>query len=977
MIDPERWHRVDHLFAAALERPPAERAAFLAESCAGDPALRDEVERLLAADEDSSSFLENPAGELLGLALDDREESGRLGPYRLLRRIGGGGMGTVYLARREDEQYQREVAIKILRSGLASTEALHRFLAERQILARLEHPNIARLYDGGRMADGRPYLVMELIEGAPVDEYCDRHRLTVDQRLALFRRICAAVQYAHQNLLVHRDLKPGNILITTEGEPKLLDFGIAKQLGKETAGDLRTTRTGLRMLTPSYASPEQVKGEAITTASDVYSLGVLLHTLLTGRSPYRTEGEAPYEIEGAICEQDLERPSVALARLEPAVAEKIAAARNTRPRTLQRRLRGDLDNVILMALRKEPQRRYGAAAQLSRDLEKHLQDHPVSARPDTLRYRTRKAVRRHRTGVAAGLAAVLLAGGFVASLAAQGRRIQKEGDKARCALSFLVDTFKQADPYHAKGERLTAKEILDQGAARISRELAGQPDVQAAVMASIGEVNLGLGRYDAAEPLLERALELRRRESGPESLAVADSLEQLAALRDERTDLEGAESLLRQVLAIRRRRQGDDVAVARTLNRLGDVLVRKSDSPEAATEIEALYREALAIARRAEGPGGHTVAETLFALADLQRAQGNYAAAESLLRQGLAIEYKVLGEGDPRFWRDRTRLALALFEGGKFKEAEAVHRRCLEVQQRLLGREHPDVASSLIGVASSVHMQGRYAEAEALEREVLALARSHYGPTHWRVAEALGNLAASLVGQARVDEAIPLYESALEIRRRTLGEKHWTVAQILLLLGEVHRREKRFSQALGFAQQAYDVFAAGEGPDHPYTAHALLEIGKIYNAQMRFAEAEAFLRRCLAIRQKKLEARHPDVAKAQVSLARCLIGQSRFDEAAVLLRAARPTLIALYGPDHESVRLLDEVESRRGKPTPAPADRVLAPPGDGADDASQRLICSRARGGRDDRGDFRRGGGERRRLRIGQGARPGAGAPRL
>src|SRR6185295_1160211 len=254
----------------------------------GDPTLRREVEGLLAADERGGTFLERPPRELLELALDEREEQGRLGPYRLLRRIGVGGMGTVYLARRDDDQYDRLVAVKVLRSGLIDTELRHRFLAERQILARLEHPNIARLYDGGSTEDGRPYLVMEMIEGTPVDEYCDRRRLTVDQCLELFRRIGAAVQYAHQNLLVHRDLKPGNILITAEGEPKLLDFGIAKRLGEEPAGDPHLTRTGLRMLTPSYASPEQVKGDAITTASDVYSLGVLLYELLAGRSPYAT-----------------------------------------------------------------------------------------------------------------------------------------------------------------------------------------------------------------------------------------------------------------------------------------------------------------------------------------------------------------------------------------------------------------------------------------------------------------------------------------------------------------------------------------------------------------------------------------------------------------------------------------------------------------------------------------------------------------
>ena len=917
-MDLERWREVDRIFAAALELPPAERPAYLDAACVGDAACRCEVERLLAADEESTGFLESPPVELQRLAGGDPQEGESLGPYRLLRPIGSGGMGTVYLARREDEHYERDVAVKVLRSGLATTEALHRFVAERQILARLEHPNIARLYDGGSTEDGCPYLVMEMVEGEPVDAYCDRHRLTVEQRLVLFRKICAAVQYAHQNLLVHRDLKPANILVTPEGEPKLLDFGIAKQLAPEADDTLLRTRIGLRLLTPRYASPEQIRGDAITVASDVYSLGVVLYELLAGRSPYRAPRELPelpYEIERAICEQEPERPSAALLRPGPPNAEEIALARRTRPQPLARRLSGDLDNIVLTALRKEPQRRYGSAAQLAEDLEKHLQDRPVTARPDTLSYRTRKFVRRHWTAVAATAAMALLVAGFVASLAAQGRQLAQERDKARYSLSFLVDTFKQADPYHTRGERLTAREILDQGAARISRELAGQPDVQAAVMDAIGEVNLGLGRYDKAEPLLRRALALRRQVFGPDSLEVAESLEHLAGLRIEQSDRAGAGSHLREALAIRRRRQGDgDLAVARTLIELGRNLAEQ-DAARAAPEIEALYREALAIARRLEGPEGLTVAETLLALAYLQRWQADYAGAERLYRQGLAIKRKALGDRDPQFWRDWTRLGDFLIEAGNFKEAEAVFRQSLEVQQKLLGREHPDVASARGGLAVAVHLQGRYAEAEALEREVLALARSHYGPTHWRVAEALCNLASGLTAQDRRDEAIPLYEGALDIRRRTLGEKHWQVAQVLLLLAQLHRHEKRLPKALGLARQSYDIFAAAEGPDHPYTAHALLEVGRNYLEQSRFAEAEPVLRRCLEIRKKKLEARHHDLARAQVALARCLVGLGRYDEAKPLLQTARATFIAVFGPGHDLLRLPDtllaEIESRR------------------------------------------------------------------
>ncbi|HEV7670140.1 MAG TPA: serine/threonine-protein kinase [Thermoanaerobaculia bacterium] len=904
------WNQVDRLFAEALDRPTVERPAFLDAACAGDAALRAEVEQLLAADVEGCGFLESPPDGMLRLTLDDHEESGSLGPYRLLGKIGSGGMGTVYLARREDEHYRRDVAIKVLHFGLANTQAFHRFVAERQILARLEHPNVARLYDGGSTDDGRPYLVMERVDGLPVDEYCDRQRLTLEQRLVLFQKICAAVQYAHQNLLVHRDLKPANILITPEGEPKLLDFGIAKQLAPEADDTLLRTRIGLRLLTPRYASPEQILGAAITTASDVYSLGIILYELLAGRSPYLTSTEPQYEIERAICEKEPERPSLALLRPGPPSLEEIAAARKLRPQSLVHRLSGDLDNIVLMALRKEPGRRYGSASQLSLDLDKHLQNLPVTARADTLRYRVRKFTRRHTAAVAATAAVVLLVAGFVASLIAQRRKLGEERDKARYALSFLVDTFKQADPYQTKGESLTARDILDQGADRVSREVAGQPDVQAAVMDAIGEVNLGLGRYAEAEPLLVRSLALRRQASGASTLDVADSLEHLADLHNERSDRPGAAAYLREALAIRRLHPGDnDLAVARTLNRLGAILVAQGVSPGAAPEIETIHREALAIARRMERPEGLVVTETLFALAALRSAQASFADAERLVREGLAIERKTLGDRDPRFWRDRSKLGSVFFDAGKFKEAEALARQNLRVQQKLLGPEHPDVTSTRTALAASLQLQGgRYAEVEALEREILAHSRAQYGPTHWRVAEAMCNLAASLTGQRKgKDEAIALYQQALDIRRRTLGPAHWEVGQLLLLLAEIYRHDEQLPKALGLAREAHEIMVAAEGPDHPYVAHALGEIGRNYLARDRFAEAEPYLRRCLEIRRRKLASPHPDRAKAQIWLASSLIGQRRFDEAAALLHDARAALLAVYGGDLAKVRTTDEM----------------------------------------------------------------------
>jgi eukaryotic-like serine/threonine-protein kinase len=910
LIGADRWREIDLVFAEALDRPPAERKAFLDEACAGDAELRTAVERLLLADEQSDTFLEQPVGDLLGL-LPEVEAGERLGPYRLLRRLGAGGMGTVYLARREDEHYQQDVALKILRSGLQGTEAVHRFLAERQILARLEHPNIARLYDGGSTPDGRPYLVMELVEGLPVDEYCNRHQLTVDQRLDLFRRICSAVQYAHQNLLVHRDLKPGNILVTEAGEPKLLDFGIAKRLEPGSATQPDLTQTGSRMMTPSYASPEQVRGEAITTASDVYSLGVVLYGLLAGRLPYRVESGLAHEIERAICEAEPERPSAALFRAGEPPAEEIARSRATRPQALRRRLQGDLDNIALMALRKEPSRRYGSVAQLSRDLENHLHSLPVVARPDTLPYRTRKFVRRHRVGVSAAALVVLLVAAFIVSLIVQGRRIARERDKAQYSLSFLLDTFKDADPYHTKGEHLTADEILTRGAERVSRDLSGRPDVQAALMDAIGDVERALGRFDHAGPLLERGLALRRATFGPDSLEAAESLEHLGLLKRERSSFAEAERLLRRSLAIKQTRLGDrSLETAKTLNELGDLL---ADNGKAA-EAETLHREAVRIATRAEGAVGPTVAESLFFLSQAKLKQGNLGAAERIARQALVVEKGAVGARDPRRLEVQSKVGSILIYAGKYKEAEILLRRTLSAQREVLGRQHPDVSATLQSLGYTLHREGKWAEAEAMNRDLLQGIRAQYGPSHRLIDETLTNLGTDVDAQGRPAEALQYYEQALEIRRQNHPHDSAQVAQALLLIAGAHRGLKQYPDAISFSRQALEIL---EKIHDPHVDFALREVGRDYLGQGKPAEAEPYLRRALALREETLSRDHPDLATAKFTLADCLIDLGRYAEAETLLREARASLQKHAEENFDRLGQIADIESklrqRRGR----------------------------------------------------------------
>ena len=568
----ERYSRVQELFDAAVDLPGEQRAAFLANQCDGDAALRHEVEALLAEDAQSGSFGERPrfviSSDVFPGAREEELAGRRFGVYEVIREIGRGGLGAVYLAARADDEYRKEVALKLIRRGLDTDDILRRFRTERQILAQLDHPNIARLLDGGTSEDGLPYFVMEYVQGEPISTYCDLHGLKLNERLELFRKVCAAVTYAHQNLVVHRDLKPSNILVTSDGEPKLLDFGIAKLLSTDDELMFTQTAPGMGAMTPDYASPEQVRGEKITTASDVYSLGVLLYELLTGKKPYRLTTRTSEELSRAVVEQEPERPSAALSSQERRY--HIAAPC----------LCGDLDNIVLMALRKDQERRYSSVAQFSGDIRRHLEGLPVIAHKDTVSYRASKFIRRNAVGVTAAVFVLLsLLGGIVATAwqarratsnartaeeqartaSAERDRAQREGAKAQSINTFLQNILGFSDPTWVAGNprgnahQMTIAEAIDEAARRSEAELADQPEVLAAVQFSIGRIYETRGQLDRAEALLRSSLDIRRRVLGSEHPETAQSM---AALGERLTNSgKSAESdpLLREALAFFRR----------------------------------------------------------------------------------------------------------------------------------------------------------------------------------------------------------------------------------------------------------------------------------------------------------------------------------------------------------------------------------------------------------------------------------------
>ncbi|MCM3874982.1 MAG: serine/threonine protein kinase [Thermoanaerobaculia bacterium] len=644
-MTPEQWEQLKAVFQEVLDRAPEQRRQYLDEACRGDSGLRRQVESLIASSE-QPEVLETPAPrEPSDAALGAERPSHvgkRIGPYKVLAEIGHGGMGSVYLARRSDEQFRQRVAVKIVRPGMESDIVLRRFRNERQILAGLDHPHIARLLDGGATEEGLPFFVLEYVEGQPLLEYCDSHRLSVDERLKLFRTICSAVHYAHQNLVVHRDIKPGNILVTSEGAPKLLDFGIAKLLNPEFSSQtLDYTAASLRLLTPDYASPEQIRGEPITTASDVYSLGVVLYELLTGHRPYRLETLQAAELLRVVCEKEPEKPSTAVSRVEEVLSEdgsvrstltpeSVSQTRGGEPQKLQRRLAGDLDNIVLMAMRKEPQRRYASVEQFSEDIRRHLERLPVIARKDTLGYRTGKFVRRHRAGV---VAAALVAGALVAGLAAtvhQARVAQSEraraerrfNDVRQLANAFLFEVHDgiQKLPGSTKvRETLVTKALVYLDS--LSREAAGDRSLRrelATAYLKVGDVQgrpaaANLGDTTGALKSYRKSVELREAlaaedPGNPEDrreLAVA--YDRVAEVTQVMGDRVGALALSRKALSIHEKlaaeRPGDPIArrdVAIGHHHVAVALVQTGDQPGATASyrkemeiFEALWRENL------------------------------------------------------------------------------------------------------------------------------------------------------------------------------------------------------------------------------------------------------------------------------------------------------------------------------------------------------------------------------------------------
>jgi serine/threonine-protein kinase len=833
-VSAERWQRIQTLFYAAADLPADERLRYLREQCNGDTDLYHHVEGLLDASDQPDDLLhgEVAAAASRVLATPEVAAGDRIGPYRIVKELGRGGMGSVYLANRADQEFEKQVAIKVARAGFLTEESLKRFRAERQILARLEHEHIARLLDGGSTS-GVPYVVMEYVDGLPITAYCKEKNLSLRERLALFGNVCSGVQSAHQNLVVHRDLKPANILVTHDGVVKLVDFGIAKLLDPESETEALTQPFD-RILTPEYASPEQVRGEPITTASDVYSLGVVLYELLSGESPYRFTTRRPAEIETVVCTQTPQAPS-----------EKCG----------NRKLAGDLDNIVLLAMRKEPARRYASVADLSEDIRRYLEGYPVVARQEGWAYRASKFVRRN--ALAVGLSAVLLVAltGFGVTMAVLAKRLAVERDSAQEVSDFLVKIFERADTGETRGAAVTAREVLDEGVQHIEHELPSQPGLQANLFSAVGKVYQNLGMIKRSQETYEKSLQIRKSDPNASELELARSLKEVAEIRRVQRDFKGAEPLILQSLAIRERRVGkDDPLYSEALNTLGMIKQDSGDYKSA----EPILRQALEINRRKLGNDHLQTAISIGNLGGLLHNRGQQKEAESLLREGLAIRRSMHGDLHWRTALSMRRLARLLAEIGKFSETEALLTESLAINRKLFGEVHPEVANNLSALASVLQDQKKFDEARGLYQQAIQL-ETKLRPGSVDLALVMNNLASLEEDVHRDAAAEELYRQSLAIRKAKLGAKHPAVARVQHNLGQLLTGMGKFKEARAMLTECMDIRREVYGAAHFQTAEAqilrarVMELQGDREAEKEYAAGFSVIRKALPKGHLRLE----------------------------------------------------------------------------------------------------------------------------
>ena len=951
-MDADRWRRIEQLYHAALELETGTRAAFLEQACGGDEPLRREVASLLKQTEGGESFLEAPAMDVAARALamnrDAETQPGAvrsggaltsppsvIGRYRIIRLLGEGGMGAVYEA--EQEQPRRVVALKVIRPGFCTPEALWRFEHEAQALGRLQHPGIAQIYEAGTADTGfgpQPYFAMELIRGESLMAHVETHRLDTRQRLALMARICDAVQHAHQRGLIHRDLKPGNILVDDTGQPKILDFGVARMAGTE-AEATRQTSAGQIVGTLSYMSPEQVLADPLEldTRSDVYSLGVILYELLSGRLPYNINQGKLHEALRTIREDD------------PAALSSVS-----------RIFRGDIETIAGKALEKDKARRYASAADLSADIQRFLGDEPITARPPSAGYQIKKFARRHRALVG-GMAAVfvVLVAGIVASTSQairadragraaiaqrdrataaekiatsernraveEKKRADQEAATANAISSFLQDDLLaqasargQSDPNHKPDPDLKVRTALDRAAARIAGKFEKQPLVEASLRETIGRAYDDLGLYPEAQHELERSAELRRRELGEENPETLDVLDELAGIYLFQGKYAKAEPMFSKGLKIRRRILGEeDPATLRSMKRLAVLYYEQAKYPAA----EPLLTKSLAAERRILGEDDPETLDTMHDLAELYEELGRYAQAEASLAGSLEIKRRVIGAEHPDTLATMAGLARIYELEDKYPQAEPLFSSVLEIRRRTQGENHPDTIRSMNNLAVLYRFEGKLELAEPLQLKTLEIQRRILGPEHADTITSMNNLAVLYRFARKYAESEALLTKILEIGRRTRGAEHTDTLLYMYNLAVVYRVEGKYAEAEAVQSKAAEVQRRVLGTENPYTLRSLNNLAMIYRLQAKYAQAEPLAKETLAVRSRVLGAEHSETLVSMNELAALDYAEGNGAEAEALwmklLQIRRRINVPAHPDTLEAAAWLAEAELRQKK----------------------------------------------------------------
>jgi serine/threonine protein kinase/tetratricopeptide (TPR) repeat protein len=918
----------DTLFSQALEFAPSERDAFLTRVCGGDLALRAEIDELLQSHEAAGGFLRvdaepPPAMEVEFARLKPEDAGERIGNYKLLERIGEGGFGIVWVAEQE-KPVQRRVALKIIKVGMDTKEVIARFEQERQALAMMDHPNIAKVLDAGATPFGRPFFVMELVRGVKITEHCDQANLSTAERLQLFVSVCHAVQHAHQKGIIHRDLKPSNILVTLHDGvpvPKVIDFGVAKATQRQRLTDLTVYTHFEQMVgTPLYMSPEQAEmsGLDIDTRSDIYALGVLLYELLVGRTPFDPEAlmkKGLDELRRVVREQEPQKPSTFVSTMAVDLRTNLAQRRRTDSAKLIGQIRGDLDWIVMKALEKDRTRRYETASELARDIDRHLKSQPVHARPPTRWYRFRRFARRNKIAFVAGSAVLgaLLIGlavsmwMFFQEKEARERALAAE-TKSRQIAQFLTDMLHAVGPSVALGRDTTLlRELLDKTAERVGKDLKDHPEVEAALRGILGEVYNDLADYEKAAAMHRVALTIQKQLHGNEHPEVAKSLGNLAVVARAQGKLAEAETMQREALALQRKLFGNEHRdVAESLNNLALVF---SDQGKLA-DAEILQREVVAMGRKrvrnehsemSESLGN--LAISLSNLAITVRAHRNLAEAETIQREALAIQRKLFGNNHPNVAASLSELANILGEQGKFADADNMEREALAMERKLFGNEHPNVANSLHNLAAMLARQHKLPEAETLLRDALAIQRKVFGEAHPDVAFSINTLANVLAEQSKPAEAEKLFREALAMRRKLLGNDHPDVLQSLNNLAVVLGEQHKWVEEETVRREALAMQKKLLGNENADVASSLHQLAVVLDEQGKLAEAETLFREALAMRRKLLGDNHPKVAISLDNLAMVLRERGDLAEAETMQREALAMKRKLFGNDDPKVAI--------------------------------------------------------------------------